>query len=325
MIKEIKLQPIKESTEDYEAIERKIIELLRQQVYGPVMSELGAPKNVLQNAIEDLTYAIGSGRITFYRGVFSGKFNSRISKELKKLGARFDRKTGTFRLPASELPETVRASISASESKFNEKLAGIDRKLSQMLPEKIADKLQISKFFDSALWKVEKDFQASIRKITVGPNLTKTQSAKIAEEWQSNMKLWVKDFTEKEIKKLRKDVKSSVFTGNRYESMVSKIQSSYGVTQNKAKFLARQETNLLMAKFKETRYSDVGINEYEWGCVAGSKNHPVRPAHKILEGKRFRWDNPPITTAPGEPTRRNNPGQDYNCRCFAKPIVRFKK
>ena len=164
----------------------------------------------------------------------------------------------------------------------------------------------------------------SIKNITVGPQLTKEQAARIADEWQTNMKLWVKDFTEKEILKLRKDVKSSVFTGNRYESMVSKIQKSYGVSANKAKFLARQETSLLMTKFKETRYKDVGVNEYEWRCVAGSKNHPVRPAHKKLEGLRFSWDNPPITTAPGEPVRRNNPGQDYNCRCFAKPIVRFK-
>ncbi len=288
------------------------------------MSELGAPKNILQNAIEDLTYAIGSGRITFYRGVFSGKFNSRITKELRKLGAKFDRKTGTFRLPSSELPETVRGAISASESRFNEKLAGIDRKLSQMLPEKIAEKLQISKFFDSALWKVEKDFQASIRKITVGPNLTKEQAKRIADEWQQNMKIYIKDFTEKEIQKLRKDVQSSVFTGNRYESIISKIQKSYGVSSNKAKFLARQETSLLMTKFKQTRYEDAGVREYIWRTVAGSKNHPVRASHKILEGKKFRWDDPPITTAADEPIRRNNPGQDYNCRCFAQPIVRFK-
>jgi SPP1 gp7 family putative phage head morphogenesis protein len=96
------------------------------------------------------------------------------------------------------------------------------------------------------------------------------------------------------------------------------------VSANKAKFLARQETSLMTTKLKETRYREAGVNEYKWKTVAGSKLHPVRPSHKILEGRIFRWDDPPITTPPGEAVRRNNPGQDYNCRCFAQPIVRFK-
>lgn len=323
-MKEIKLRPIKEATDDYERAEKAILELLRKELYIPIMQELGAPKNQLQNSIEDLNQAILSGRITFYRGAFKGRLSSSISRELRQLGAEWDRKQGQFKIPLRSLPQSVRATIQASESRMKAKLAGIDRKLSQLLPAKIADKLQVSKYFDTALWKVERDFQSSIKNITVGPQLTKEQSAKIADEWQTNMKLWVKDFTEKEISRLRKDVQASVFTGNRYESMISKIQKSYGVSANKAKFLARQETSLLMTKFKETRYRSAGVNEYKWGCVAGSKNHPVRASHKILEGKIFRWDNPPITTAPGEPVRKNNPGQDYNCRCFAQPIVRFK-
>ena len=88
-----------------------------------------------------------------------------------------------------------------------------------------------------------------------------------------------------------------------------------------------------MAKYKETKYVAAGVPEYRWGCVkmphqsspqAIYKPGDVRYSHGILEGKIFSWNNPPITTPPGEPERRNNPGQDYNCRCFAIPIVRFK-
>ncbi len=323
-MKEIKLQPIKETTDDYERAEKAILELLRKEIYLPLMQVLALPKAKLQNSIQDLHEAIIAGRINFYRGAFKGSFNSAVTKELKRLGAEWDRRQGLFKVPLSQLPQSVRQAIQASQSRLEEKISGIDRKLSQLVPEKIADKLQVSNFFDSALWKVEKDFQASIRKITVGPNLTKEQAKRIADEWQQNMKIYIKDFTEKEIQKLRKDVQSSVFTGNRYESIISKIQKSYGVSSNKAKFLARQETSLLMTKFKQTRYEDAGVREYIWRTVAGSKNHPVRASHKILEGKKFRWDDPPITTAADEPIRRNNPGQDYNCRCFAQPIVRFK-
>lgn len=326
-MKTIELRPIKESTEDFEAVEKRIKDLFRKLVYLPLLKELGEPRKSLKNATGDyeaLLDALFKGTVTFSRGVFTGRFNAQVSKELKKIGARWDRKTASFRIHQSSLPPELRSAVAASELRFEEKLAGIDRKLGQILPDEIADQFKGSDLFDRTLWRTEKDFQASVKNITVAPQLTPERSKRIADEWQDNMKLWIKDFAEKEIKELRKDMKKSVFTGNRYESAVKTIQKSYGVTERKAKFLARQETSLLMTKFKETRYTDSGVNEYKWGCVAGSKLHPVRPAHKSLEGKIFKWDNPPITTAPGEPARRNNPGQDYNCRCFARPIVRFK-
>lgn len=323
-MKTIELKPIKESTEDFEAIEKKIKEVFRREVYLPAIRELNGPSKTLTNAREDLLEAIRTGRITFYRGTFSGRFNASISKELKSLGARWDRKTGTFKISQSLLPYEVRGNISASESRFQEKISKIDKQLAKILPEEIADKVKVEHMFDRTLWKTNKSLQESVKGITVAPDLTPEMRKRIAAEWQDNMKIWIKDFTQEEISKLRKDLQKSVFTGNRYETAAQSIKKSYGVTENKAKFLARQETALLMAKFKETRYQAAGIDQYKWQTVAGTKNHPVRPSHKILEGKIFRWDDPPITTPPGEAQRRNNPGQDYNCRCFAKPIVTFK-
>jgi SPP1 gp7 family putative phage head morphogenesis protein len=322
---EIVLAPIRETTEDYDKLEKKLKELFRKEIYYPLLKELGLNQVTLANAKEDpLQLALRLGRVTFSRGVFSGKFNAGISKRLKELGAKWDRKTETFRVYERDLPYEIRGAIQASEVRFKEKIAGIDEKLAKMLPEEIADKLKVEKVFDTSLWKVDREVKHSLESITVSAQLTPEQRAKIAREWQDNMKLWVQDFTKSEIVKLRKDVQKSTLAGNRYGSLLEKIQDSYDVSQNKAKFLARQETSLLMAKFKEVRYSDAGVKEYYWGCVAGSKKHPVRPWHKALEGKKFSWDNPPITTKPGESVRRNNPGQDYNCRCFAKPVVSFK-
>lgn len=325
-VKTVELAPIKESSEDYEAIEKAIKILLKKEIYYPILRELDQKQTALQNARlpDSLAMAIKFGRIQFSRGVFSGKFSASISRELKKLGAQWERRTATFRLPQAALPIEVRHAILSSQVRFQEKLSAIDKQLSKIVPEGIADKLKVSKLFDTALWKVDRDFQKTVKGLTVAPKLTPERRLRLADEWQNNMKLWIKDFTEKEIVELRKNMQKTVFAGNRYESAVKTIQKSYGVSANKAKFLARQETSLLMTKFKESRYTDSGVMEYKWSCVAGSKNHPVRPWHKALEGKVFTWDNPPITTKPGEPVRRNNPGQDYNCRCFARPIVKFK-
>lgn len=321
-MKTIELKPIKESTEDYEAMEARIIALLKKYIYLPLVAELKAPTSVLQNSLSDVADAIKSGRINFYRGNFSGRFNSRISQELKKLGAQWGRKQGTWKIPLSSLPSDIRTAIAASEDRFKRSLQNIDTKLSQILPEEIADKIKLDDLFDTTLWKVNEDFKKSVKGITVAPELTTADRKRIASEYTNNLKLYIKDWTDKAVKDLRKEMQERVFTGLRYESAVQIIQKSYGVSQNKAKFLARQETSLLMTKFKQVRYEAAGVKEYKWGCVTGSANHPVRPMHKALEGKVFSWNNPPVTSENGD---HNNPGQDYNCRCFARPIVRFSE
>ena len=47
---------------------------------------------------------------------------------------------------------------------------------------------------------------------------------------------------------------------------------------------------------------------YIWRTVGDDK---VREEHAVREGKVFAYDNPP---------EGGNPGEDYNCRCWAEPI-----
>lgn len=324
------LKPILESPRDFDKIEEKLKLLWRQSIFLPIVIELGVKserrlKTVLNSSTEALQEAIRSGQIEFHQGRFTGKFGFEITRALRGLGAEWDSRSKSYRITLDRLPYDVRAAISGSFTRFQQKIDAIDDKLAKILPEEIAGRLQISQLFDQTLWKTDREFQATVKGVAVTPELTPEQRKKIADEWQNNMRLWVKDFTAQEIVKLREQIQKSVFAGNRYESAIATIRKSFAVTMNKAKFLARQETGLLMAKFTESRYQAAGVSEYKWGCVAGSKLHPVRPAHKALEGKIFSWDNPPITSAPNEPVRRNNPKQDYNCRCYAIPIVRFNK
>lgn len=330
-IESVDIKPLIDNDQDYEEIEKRIKALFKREIYIPLIKMFGEPSRSLKNSIDDLLNAIKYGRIQFDRGKFTGRFNSTISKELKSLGAQWDRKQGSWKIPKSSLPLEVRNAISAGVSYFEAKIAKIDQKLSQILPEELADKLNISAHFDKTLWKVDKDFHKSLRNIAITPKLTPEQAARISKDWQHNMKLWIKDWTEKEIVKLREDMQASVFAGNRNEQAIKMIQKSYGSSVDKAKFLARQETRLLLTKFKQTRYEDAGVNEYRWGI----SNHPIQPKgapyvkgqvrhdHGVLAGKIFRWNNPPITNQ--ETGARNNPGQDFNCRCFAIPIVKFKK
>ncbi len=318
--KTLELISIPDTPEYYAQIEKEILRVFREEIYLPLTRELDAPPKVLDNSRDDLLAAIRSGRISFYRGQFTGRLNSTLTKELRSIGAEWDRTTGTFLIPRSKLPDDVQSAIDVSLVKFQSVADKVLRKLDAIIPAEIADKVSLDGLFDATLWKVNGDIKKSLKGITIAPELTKEGRQRIAKEYSENLQLYIKDFTEKEIIKLRKDIKARAFDGYRYETMVQKIVRSYGVSQNKAKFLARQETSLLMTKFKQVRYEDAGVNEYKWSCVKGSPKHPVRPMHKILDGTIHRWDNPPKVNEKGE---RKHPGQDYNCRCVAIPIVRF--
>lgn len=325
----VALNPIRGNDSDWDAIERYLKLLFKRSIYIPLLRELNEHSSALRNSSDHLSRALHSGRISFNRGVFSGSFNARLSKELRDAGAVWDRKTSTFRLSRAEMTMELRSLVSSSASAFEERISRIDRKLASVQPEEIADQAKLSDMFDRTLWKTDENFKKTVKGVTVPPQLTAERRRRIADEWQENMRLYIKDFTQKEIVELREKIKKSVYSGNRYGDAVKTIQTSYGVSANKAKFLARQESKLLITKFQEVRYQDAGINEYTWHCVAGSPKHPVRKRHRALndassKGTTFRFDDPPVTSEPGEATRRNNPGQDYNCRCFAKPVVRFR-
>ena len=327
-MKTIELKPIAERSSDWDEIERKIKKLFREEIYLPLLEALDISPRKLTNAeskspVEALYDAIRSGRITYYRGYFTGKLSAEITKELKRRGAQWDDNKQAFHLPQSNLPNIIKQAISDSETAFKMSFKKIEDRLNKILPEEIAKKLNISEIFDTALWKVEKKFADSIRSITIASKLTDEERKNISEQWATNMQYDIKKWMDEEVIKVRKQVQAYVFEGGRaqgMEGLFKIIGGSKRVSDNKAKFLARQETRLLMAKYKEARYTSAGITEYKWRCVLGAPNHPVRPMHKALDGTIQRWDNPPIVDKKGD---RKNPGEDYNCRCTASPIVKF--
>lgn len=316
-IKEFK--PITEKTAEVDAVETAIIELFRREIYLPLIESLGLKTRTLQNSLEDLLQAIASGQIQYVNGHFEGSFNATLSKELRKIGV-WDRKHGWWKVPLSRLTPDMSAAIGVSASRFERMAASVQKKLEEVVPEEVAQKLNLEKIYDATAYRVDKEFEQNVKNITVAPKLTPEQRMRIAKEYTQNMHLYIKDWTDNEITALRKKVAARSLGGIRREGLVQLIQESYDVSLNKAKFLARQETNLLVTKVTQTRYESAGVKRYRWRCVAGSPNHPVRPMHKKLDGQVFSWDNPPVVSENGE---RKNPGQDYNCRCQAIPFVEF--
>jgi SPP1 gp7 family putative phage head morphogenesis protein len=100
--------------------------------------------------------------------------------------------------------------------------------------------------------------------------------------------------------------------------LADEVEDRFGVAENRAKLIARDQIGKLTGQIAQARNQEMGVDAYIWRTanderVRGRPDglYPkARPSHWALEGKRFTYDNPP---PPG------HPGQDYQCRCTQEP------
>lgn len=112
--------------------------------------------------------------------------------------------------------------------------------------------------------------------------------------------------------------------GRRAESLEAELQRQLDITENRARLIARDQVLTLNAQINEKRCAAAGITRYIW-TTAGDERVRGNPngkwpngMHYDLDGKEFAFDDPPVTNEAGD---TNNPGEDYECRCQAFPVI----
>lgn len=118
----------------------------------------------------------------------------------------------------------------------------------------------------------------------------------------------IESIAQDEVKRVEQAVYQAAARGARHEDLAVDIQEATGVTDSKARFLARDQTAKLNSNLTQARQTSAGVQRYEWST---SRDERVRPEHAKREGQVFRWDDPP---------EGGHPGEDYNCRCTASPV-----
>ena len=271
----------------------------------------------LKNASDTpLMVALRTGLVQYKDGMFTGSFSREISSNLRRLGATFNKRTGTYNLPASEVPVSIKAEAAAYDLNARGVHEAIIRKLNEIQTglDHTFETFELDT--ESAIAAVEKGFNKTARGLGVAPELSAESRAVLKEEYTENLKLFIKKFTETEIHALREETEKNAVAGYRFDRLAATIQDQYKVSAVKAEFLARQETSLFMSKFREQRFGEAGVTRYIWRT---SKDQRVRDQHKHLEGKIFFYSQPPIVDrATG---RKANPGCDFGCRCVDEPIL----
>ncbi len=311
----------------YEIIFRPLSQIIRQYTAQPVDA-----KKTLLNASDDaLREAMTRGRIQYADGVFSGEFSAAIGRDLRTLGAEFDKRSKVYRLAAGRVPAWVKGIATSYNSKAREahdlirsKLDDIQRDLSTSVNVHTIDPTDTT---DS----IEKDFNhIAAQDLVVDPRLSVEGKLRLEREYTDNMKLWIDKFSRKTITDLRVIVEKNATQGYRFDKLIDGIKTRYGVTTSKAKFLARQETSMYMAKYRKERFGEAGVTRYEWSTSHDARVRPetdLTPRerlhagnHRALDGNIFTYEKkaPAKYMSSGEPC---NPGEDFNCRCIDRPIL----
>src|SRR5574344_1373096 len=97
------LQPIIEKSKYYKLIEKQIKKFFDELIYDNLFEIINKSIGKYYNSSSYLREAILKGQIQYVNGRFYGKFNAKISKELKDLGAKWNK--DSFSLP--NLPDDL--------------------------------------------------------------------------------------------------------------------------------------------------------------------------------------------------------------------------
>lgn len=317
------LRAIKHRDSYTTAITQVVQEYFDEVIYKPIIDLLASyDLDIKSNAKgEAVMNALKTGSIWYADGEFTGNFNAAISKELRNMGAKWNAGKSCFTLPIHALPIDVRAAAAVS---LNRSIALHDKVkdlLTAIQTNAVAAVvgLELAGTVEKIAASLHEQFAKSvdgIESIELSAVFTEATAQQMREELTENLELDIKNFVQEDIPKLREEVQANAFVGYRTDRLAEIIEARYGVTKRKAAFLADQETGLLVSKYRMHRALEIGARTYTWST---SGDERVRPDHRDLNNKVFSWDSPPITNK--RTGMRNNPGEDYRCRCVALPII----
>lgn len=312
------LKPIYDHDKYSAPIAKAIYASLYDQIFAPLFDILASPEQRTNASTTALQRALSTGKLQYVDGYFIGPLTAAISKELRGIGAVYNKVRKAFKLEISHLPQDVLMAVSDANQIAKGQLKRVEDFLRAIEGRKIKMP-ELEPFFGDTFKGLDKQFQSTTQKITARDleiPLDPKLGEQLKEAYTENLEPYIQKWHDEQVLKLRQKVQKNVQKGFRAEELIKDIQYERRVSFNKAKFLAKQETSLMVSKYRQIRYEEVGVKKYMWST---SHDVRVRPDHKELQGKIFRFDQPPVTDH--STMARNNPGEDYGCRCVAIPVL----
>lgn len=123
----------------------------------------------------------------------------------------------------------------------------------------------------------------------------------------------IRTVPERYFDRIRLDVRDAFVSGMHPDTLAQDFEDRYGMAENDARRIARDQIGKLNAQCNEDRQRSLGVTRFVW---RGMLDNRERDSHRELEGQTFEWDDPPIDEDTGEDIL---PGEPVLCRCFSEP------
>jgi len=290
----------------YSAVDDHLRRYFYDAFFSPIFDALEIP-HALENAVvSPLREAIAKGSVIYRDGVFSGRFTMAMYSELSSF-ATFDGRSRTWK--GRPGPSILSAALTANTKRtallerVNKAIDGLEARVDETIKT-------LSFSTDLPLFSMNQDVSSTLP-LGVGPVLDERTASALRKDYTESQKLNIKNWTPDQITRMRGMVEQYQ-TSASDEALTDIIMREWGVTSNKAAFLARQETSLFFSKFSMNRASSAGVRRYKWST---SHDERVRVSHKELNGTIHSVDDPPVVDP--KTGRRAHPGEDFLCRCTA--------
>lgn len=118
----------------------------------------------------------------------------------------------------------------------------------------------------------------------------------------------IKDIPRKTAGEIERISVEAVAKGRRHESLAKELEERFGMGENRARLIARDQVGKLYGQVNAARQKEIGIERFVW---RSSRDERVRAEHDDRDGETYHYDDPPDGELPGEPIQ---------CRCHAEPV-----
>ncbi len=312
---------------DDKRLEKIINEIFQKEIFIPLLQSLEVPQNFLiHNSIDEIRNALIRGKIFYNRTInafYSTKpYGTRLFAALQQLGGKLNKRTGNFIINLQLLPVSLQSTINKIDFNATLQKENLNKTLNQISKNNVPNQ-DFTEYFQNTGEKFSKSFQNEFSKKIhpiepINKTITREMQLNISKDYSNSLNKYIKDFTNEEIQKIRILVQKQATLGSRSSVLKEILIKEYNISENKAKFLAKQEMSLFTASLQKAEFRQYGAKKFKWHT---SQDERVRAEHKLLNGQIFSFDNLPIIdTRTGQ---RGIGGEAFGCRCTISPIFDF--
>ena len=131
----------------------------------------------------------------------------------------------------------------------------------------------------------------------------------ILNAWKRENSAFITRMADESVQEMMDTASRAVRSGRSNRDLRKELRNRFGITERRARTIARTEVSQLNAQITRERQRELGIETFVW-LTAGDTR--VRDRHEEWGGREFDWDSPPEGIMPGD---------EVNCRCVARASV----